>query len=63
MINVLTIAVIHFFSKWRSSRISQLEVFCENVVPEISQNLQQKVCACGVVLQQKICACDSVAGA
>ena len=48
MINVLTIAVIHFFSKWRSSRISQLKVFCEKVVLEISQNLQQKICACGV---------------
>ena len=47
MINVLTIAIIHCFSQWTSFRSSQ------KLFLKISQNLQQKTCACGLQLYLK----------
>ena len=52
-ISVLTIAVIHYFSSWTSFRSSCLEVFCKKGVLKISQNIQQKTCACGLQLYLK----------
>ena len=51
--NVLTIAVIRYFSSCKSIRSSRLEVFCKKGVLKILQNLQQKTCACGLQLYLK----------
>ena len=51
--NVLTIVVIHYFSEWTSFRSSHSEVICKKSVLRISQNLQQKTCACSLQLYLK----------